>query len=444
MGEKLAMNGGEKVVPEGLEKSWPPITQDDIDAVVNVMKSGVLWGPMEEEVTKLQEEFAAYINAKHCLVVNSGTAALHAGVVACGIGPGDEVITSAFSFWASAQAVLAANGIPRFADIEPETMNIDPCEIEKKINDKTKAIMPVHVHGLSADMDRINQIAKKHSLYVIEDAAQAVGTKYKGKFAGTLGDIAGFSLNGSKNLPGGEGGFVTTNDDDLFQRARMMAMFGEKVVPKDNIRVYDAHLMGFNYRNNEMSDAIVRSFLRRYDKLQDLRKKNVYFLNEELGKIKGVKVPLEPDGFESSWHLYRIRLYPEELGITEVHPKRFRHAFQKALFEEGVNIREWHSFPVPGQKVFLEKEAYGKGCPWNCGHASEEAKNIVYDPMDYPDTLDMFDRSFTVIPIYPPNGLEMMELIVKAFNKVSGHLDEIVDFAKKLDMPKEHGEKREI
>ncbi|MCK5570353.1 MAG: DegT/DnrJ/EryC1/StrS family aminotransferase, partial [Spirochaetes bacterium] len=115
MGEKLAMNGGEKVVPEGLEKPWHPITQDDIDAVVNVMKRGVLWGPMEEEVTKLQEEFAAYINAKHCLVVNSGTAALHAGVVACGVGPGDEVITSAFSFWASAQAVLATNGIPRFA-----------------------------------------------------------------------------------------------------------------------------------------------------------------------------------------------------------------------------------------------------------------------------------------------------------------------------------------
>jgi perosamine synthetase len=444
MAEKLALSGGPKTVPAGLEKEWPPITQDDIDAVVRVLKRGILWGPTEEEVQNLQKEFARYIRAKHCLVVNSGTAALHAGVVACGVGPGDEVITSAFSFWATSQAVLAANGIPVFVDIEPETMNMDPDAIEKKITKRTKALFPVHVHGLPADMDPINRIAKKHKLFVIEDAAQAAGAKYKGKFAGTLGDIAGFSLNGSKNLPAGEGGFVTTNDSKLFERARMMSMFGEKAVPKGQIRVYDAQIMGFNYRNNEMSDAFVRSFLKRYDHLQDLRKKNVYFLNEELGKMKGVKVPTEPKGFVSSWHLYRIRLYPEQMGVSGVHPKRFRLAFQKCLFEEGVNVREWHSFPVSGQKIFLEKEAYGRGCPWSCGHASEEARKMVYDPMDYPKTLDMFDRSFTIIPFYPPNDMKLMELIVKGFRKVHDHLDEVVKLARKLKVPKDHGEKRDI
>ncbi|MCK5461737.1 MAG: aminotransferase class V-fold PLP-dependent enzyme, partial [Bacteroidales bacterium] len=205
MSEKLAVNGGNKTVPDGLQKSWPPINQDDIDAVVAVLNKGVLWGPMEEQVIGLQEDFARYIGAKHALVVNSGTAALHAAVVAAGIGPGDEVITPAYSFWATAQAVLAHNGIPVFVDIDPDSMNMDPSKIEEKITEKTKALMPVHVHGLCADMDPINDIARKYNLRVIEDAAQAAGATYKGKSAGILGDVAGFSLNGSKNLPAGEG-----------------------------------------------------------------------------------------------------------------------------------------------------------------------------------------------------------------------------------------------
>jgi len=444
MGEELAIKGGPKVVPDGLEKPWPLITQEDIDAVVKVLRRGILWGPMEEEVTGLQREFAEYVGAKHALVVNSGTAALHACVCACGVEAGDEVITPAFSFWATAQAVLAHNGIPIFVDIDPETMNIDPDAIEPEITERTKAILPVHVHGLPADMDRINAIAKKYNLKVIEDAAQAAGAEYKGKKAGVLGDMAGFSLNGSKNLPAGEGGIVTTNDSELIERARMMAMFGEKAVPRGAIRLYDAQIMGFNYRNNEMADALARSFLRRYDKLQAQRTENCEYLNRELAKIKGVKPPTIPQGYVSSYHLYRVRLYPEELGITEIHPKRFRWAVQKALFEEGVDVFEWHNFPVPGQKIFLKKDAYGKGSPWSCSHASERARKMVYDPNDYPNTVDMFDRSFCIKPIYPPNGRKLMECIVEAFHKVFRHLDEIVEYSKTIEVPRMPMEKREI
>ena len=438
---RLAINGGKRTVPEGLEKPWPPITQQDIDAVVGVLRSGVLWGPMEEQVVGLQEDFAGYIGAKHALVVNSGTAALHAAVVAAGIGPGDEVITPAYSFWATSQAVLAHNGIPVFVDIEPENMNIDPAKIEEKITDRTKAILPVHVHGLCADMDPVNEIAARYDLKVIEDAAQAVGAKYKGTNAGVLGDIAGFSLNGSKNLPAGEGGIVTTNDDQMFDRARKMAMFGEKAVPKGQIRLYDAEIMGFNYRNNEMADALCRSFLRRYDELQALRAQNCEYLCRELGKIKGLKPPSVPEGYVHSWHLYKVRLYPEELGITDVHPKRFRWAVQQALFKEGVDLFEWHNMPVPAQKVFLNKQAYGKGCPWNCSHASQQARNMLYEPFDYPVCVDMFDRSFCIEPIYPPNGRELMAYIVEAFRKVFDNLDEVIEFSKAITfptMPKEH------
>lgn len=441
---KLAINGGEKAVDKKLQKAWPPINQDDIDAVVNVLKRGVLWGPMEEEVLGLQQEFAEYIGARHSLVVNSGTAALHACVAAAGIGPGDEVITPAYSFWATSQAVMAHNGIPVFVDIDPETMNMDPAKIEEKITEKTKALLPVHVHGLCADMDAINRIADKYKLKVIEDAAQAAGSKYKGKFAGTLGDIAGFSLNGSKNLPAGEGGIVTTDDDELIDRARKMAMFGEKAIPRGQIRLYDAEMMGFNYRNNEMADALCRSFLRRYDKLQAARAENCEYLNKELAGIKGVKPPAAPDGYVHSWHLYKVRLFPEELGIKDIHPKRFRWAVQKALFEEGVDVFEWHNMPVPSQKVFRNKAAFGKGCPWNCRHAAPETRDIVYDGFDYPVCIDMFDRSFCVKPVYPPNTLELMKQIVEAFKKVFENLDEVVEFSKSITFPQIPGETRNI
>jgi dTDP-4-amino-4,6-dideoxygalactose transaminase len=426
MDAQLAIDGGPQTVPAGLQKEWPPITQQDIDAVVGVLRDGVLWGPMEKQVLGLQEEFARYVGAKHALVVNSGTAALHAAIVAAGVGPGDEVIIPAYTFWATAQAVLAHNAIPVFVDIDQESMNIAPALIEAKISDRTKALLPVHVHGLCADMDPINAIARKHGLRVIEDAAQAVGARYKGKSAGVLGDVAGFSLNGSKNLPAGEGGIVTTNDDEMMERARKMAMFGERVIPKGMIRLYDAEIMGFNYRNNEMADALCRSFLRRFDHLQELRRRNCEFLNAELAVIQGVKPPSEPEGHLHAWHLYKVRLSPEELGIREVHPKRFRWAVQKALQAEGVDCFEWHNMPVPAQKVFLDREAYGKGCPWCCSLARPEVHDMVYDPFDYPVCVDMFDRSFCIKPIYPPNDLELMQHIVGAFRKVFANLDQVL------------------
>ncbi len=441
---KLAIGGAKQTVPSGLQKAWPPITQEDKDAVMQVLDRGILWGPMEEEVLGLQKDFSNYVGAKHALVVNSGTAALHAAVVACGIGPGDEVITPAYSFWATSQAVMAHNAIPVFVDIDPDSMNMDPEKIEEKITDKTKALLPIHVHGLCADMYPIMEIAKKQGLRVIEDAAQAAGAKYKGKNAGVLGDIACFSLNGSKNLPAGEGGIVTSNDDELMDRARKMAMFGEKAVPKGMIRLYDAEIMGFNYRNNEMADALCRSILRRYDQLQARRAENCEYLNQELGKIEGVRPPVAPDGYVHSWHLYKVRLYPEELGITDIHPKRFRWAVQKVLQAEGCDLFEWHNMPVPAQKIFLYKEAYGKGCPWSCHLASKQAHEMKYDPFDYPVCVDMFDRSFCIEPFYPPNGLKLMEYYVEAFNKVFNNLDEVIEFSKGIEFPTMPGENRKI
>lgn len=441
---KLAIHGGSPVVSPGSTKPWPPVTQNEIDAVMRVLERGELWGPTAEEVTGLQKEFAAYVGTKHALVVNSGTAALHACVNAVGIQPGDEVITSAYSFWATAQAVLAQNGVPVFVDIESDTYCMDPDVIEAKINDHTKAILPVHVHGIPCDMDRINAIAAKYGLSVIEDAAQAVGSAYKGRNAGTLGDMAAFSLNGSKNLPAGEGGVITTDDDELYERARSMSMFGEDKFEKGAIRLYDAQRMGFNYRNNEMSDAFCRAFLRRFDDLQAQREELAEYLNLELAKITGVKPLPIPTHVKTSYHLYKVTLLPEALGVTQIHPKRFRWAVQKALQAEGLDLFEWHNMPVPSQKVFYNKEVYGKGCPWECPYVRPETRGIVYDPFDYPNTVDMFDRSFVIKPVYPPNTLELMQLYVEGFRKVFDNLDEVVEFSKTIQFPTMPGERREI
>ncbi len=423
MGEKLAIEGGKRTVPEGLEKPWPIITQDDIDAVVKVLKRGVLWGPDAPEKVSLEKEWAEYCGVKYCLATNTGTSALHACIAGVGIEPGDEVIIPAFTFWATAQAVLCQNGIPIFVDIDPITYNIDPKKIEEKITEKTKAIIVVHTHGLPADMDEINVIAKKHSLEVIEDAAHVHGAEYKGRKTGSLGDMGMFSLNGTKNLPGGEGGLITTNNPDFFEKARLACMFGEKKIPKSNIRPYDAYTMGNNYRPVEMTNAFVRSQLKRLNEYNRRRIENANYLTENLGKIEGIIPPYVPSDRTHTYHIYRIKLDPEKVGYGGIRPEDFRWAVQNALFAEGVPVMEWHSFPVPGQKIFQRMDAYGKGCPWSCQFAR---KGIKYEPDDYPETQKMFASSFVLYTIYPSNGLELMKYYVEAFHKVFDQLNKIV------------------
>ena len=423
MAEILALKGGKKVVPEGLEKSWPIITRDDIEAVTKVLKRGVLWGPDAPEKAALEKEWAEYVGTKYCLAANTGTSALHACVAGVGVEPGDEVICPAFTFWATAQAVLCQNAIPIFADIDPVSYNIDPKKIEEKINGHTRAVIVVHVHGQPADMDEINAVAKKHNLTVIEDAAHAHGAVYRGRKAGNLGDMAMFSLNGTKNLPGGEGGLINTSNPDFFEKARLTCMFGEKKIPRGNIRPYDAYTMGNNYRPTEMTNAFVRSQLKRLDQYNEFRIANADYLNRELGAIKGVIVPSVPTDRTNVYHIYRIKLAPEKIGYGSLNPESFRWGVQNALFAEGVPVMEWHSFPVPGQKIFQKKDAYGKGCPWDCGFARQ---GISYDVNDYPETQKMFAASFVLYNLYPPNGLELMKHYVDAFHKVFDRLDEIV------------------
>jgi len=424
MKEKLAVKGGKKVVPDELKVKWPVITQEDKDAVMAVLDRGILFGPYAPEVVGLQEEFAKYIGTKYCVAMNSGTAALHAAVAAAGVGPGDEVITSAFSFFASAVCILHHNAIPIFVDIDPETYNIDVNKIEEKITERTKAILPVHIHGLPADMDEIMAIAKKHNLIVIEDAAQAQGAKYNDKTAGSIGHMAAFSLNSTKNHVGGEGGLFVTDSEEFRGKANMIRTFGEFVKP-DEGRKYKSYTMGWMYRTQEMAAALARSQLRGLDDFNKNSRKNGDYLTNNLKDIKGVIPPTTPPDRTHIYHKYRIRLAPRVLGL-DMEPVKFRELIQKALEAEGVDAVLWQTVPIPGQPLFQIKEGYGKGCPWVCPHA----RQVEYKSEDYPETVELLNNSLVIAsekhPLFPQK-LELMKHYVKAFHKIFDNIEQVME-----------------
>jgi dTDP-4-amino-4,6-dideoxygalactose transaminase len=277
MGEQLALCGGKRTVPEGFIKPWPEVTEADRQAVNEVLNASRFADQQWVQSDALAKAWAAYMGVKHCIPVNSGTAALHMCVAGLGIGAGDEVIVPAFTFWASAAAVLHHNAIPVFVDIDPRTYCIDPALIEAAITERTRAIMPVHIHGMPADMDPILEIARKHGLFVIEDVAQAHGACYKGRLCGSMGDVAGYSTQASKTLSSGcQGGLFTTDDDAFHDRASLLQYFGERVTVgrERQEQEYNAQGLGWMYRGDMLSQAFVRSQLTRLDENNALRIRN--------------------------------------------------------------------------------------------------------------------------------------------------------------------------
>lgn len=421
---KLAINGGEKTLDDSIKTKWPEITKEDKDAVMRVLDSGVLWGVYAPEMRALEKEFAEYVGANYCIAVNSGTAALHCAVSAADIGPGDEVITPAFSFVASAVSILHHNAIPVFIDLDPDTYNIDADKIEEKITPQTKAIMPVHIHGCPADMDKINKIAKKHDLIVIEDACQSHGSTYNGKKTGNLGDMAAFSLNTTKNLPGGEGGLFTTNSEVYRGKANMLRMFGEFVKENEG-RKYQSYSMGWNYRTQEMPCAFTRSQLKRLDYYNNIARENAKFLNKELTKIDGIKIQKIPENSSSCYHKYRIRLNWDVFGLNSDNVQTFREKIRLALAAEGVDAVLWQTTTIPEQPIFKMMVGYGKGCPWTCNFVKNKYN---YNDEEYPETIKLIKDSIVIgsekFPLYI-NSLKVMEKYVEAFYKVFSNLDEV-------------------
>jgi len=287
----------------------PLIGREEIDAVTEVLKSGILTekSGMGPRVLDFEKEFARYVDAKHAVALTSGTAALHAALLVAGIKQGDEVVVPSFTFHSTAEVVLLCGAQPVFADIDPETYTVTADTIESAITRNTKAIMPVHLYGLPADLDPVRKLARERGLTLIEDAAQAHGAEYNGSKIGSIGDMTCFSFYAGKNMTTGEGGMVTTNDDDYSDKLRMVRSHGEQ-------RPYWPTTVGNNYRMNEILAAIGLVQLRKLPSFLERRKKNAQFLSERCGMLGKVIPPKEPKGRKHSWYVYTLRLRGANAG----------------------------------------------------------------------------------------------------------------------------------
>jgi len=312
-------------LPE-VEFLWPELEE----AFRRVMRSGqYILGP---EVEALEKEVATYLGVKHAIGVNSGTDALVIALRALGVGPGDEVITTPFTFFATAEAVSLVGATPVFVDIDPRTFNINPDLIPSAITPRTKAILPVHLYGLPAEMDPILEIARSHGLKVLEDCAQAFGATYRGKKVGTLGDAGAFSFFPTKNLGGyGDGGLIATNSDEVAERARMLRAHGSR-------RKYYNEAVGYNSRLDALQAALLRVKLPRVDAWNEARRQVAVRYNELLSDIPGLVLPEVSPGH--AFHQYTVRI-----------PGR-RDRVAEALAREGVGTMVYYPVPLHRLPVY--------------------------------------------------------------------------------------------
>jgi len=360
--QTLAVLGGEPVATSRDTRRWPILTKADYEAVERVLNRGVLSGRVAPEIRALEKEFAAYVGVHTCLATNSGTAALHMALAAAGVGPGDEVIVPALTFIATAQAVLHQGATPVFADIDRITYNLDPARVADHITARTKAVIPVHLHGLPAEMDPINAVANRWGLTVIEDAAQAHGASYCGRPAGTLGHMAAFSLNSTKNLPAGEGGLFVTDSPELAAKAAQFRFNGvnpdpgwDPDHPLDGKSDSLAGTRGYMYLPTELTAALARSQLTRLT--TERSRENAARLAARLAKLAGLETPVVPADTTHVFHKYRVRLDPVGAGVN-MPSIEFRDLVLHALRAEGVEAVIWQSSPIPFHPLFGSSEQF--------------------------------------------------------------------------------------
>jgi dTDP-4-amino-4,6-dideoxygalactose transaminase len=344
-----------------LKAQYRSIKPEIDQAIARVLDScQFVLGP---EVADFEREFAAYSGTSECIAMNSGTSALHLALLAAGIGPGDEVVTVPFTFVASVATILYAGAKPVLVDIEPRTFNMNPAALEPAISPRTKAIVPVHLYGHPADMDPILEVARKHNLVVIEDAAQAHGAKYKGRSAGSIGDIACFSFYPAKNLGAyGEGGAVTTSNPEYARTIRMLRDWGQD-------HKYHHLLHGYNYRMEGFQGAILRVKLRHLESWTETRRAIVKTYNERLAGADVVR-PTEMPWARHVYHLYTLRADN-------------RDALHAALLNEGIQTGIHYSTPVHLQPAYA---ALGYG-PGSFPESEKAAREVLSLPL-YPELSD--------------------------------------------------------
>jgi perosamine synthetase len=375
---------------------------DELTNILEVFKTQKLSSLEGDMVNKFEKAFAEFIGVKYAIAVNSGTAALHVALKSMGVGPGDEVIVPPFTFIATASSVLHCNAIPIFADIEPITFNMDPNDAIKKITDKTKVIIPVHLAGTPANIDPLLKVCKEKGIMLLEDAAQSIGAKYKGKYVTSIGDAGIFSFYPSKIMTTGEGGMIFTNNSKIAELSRQYRHHGE-------IHWYDYQRIGWNFRMDEIQAAIGLAQLKKLPSMITKRQQIGYYLNRELTNVKGIKTPEIPSYAEPSFNWWAGYVKPEEIGL------KTPQEYVKRLDKDGKLLSIIYPEPLYMTKIFQDLVGFGHGCPWDCKHYG---KKIEYNKGLCPN-VEKISPNLIHLGLQPNFRKEHLDYIVSKFKKIS-------------------------
>jgi dTDP-4-amino-4,6-dideoxygalactose transaminase len=359
----------------------PFLGDEEIRAVSKVIKSGII--AQGSRVRTLEEKFARLCGTAYAVALNSGTAALHTSLNVAGVGKGDEVITTPFTFIATANAILMQGATPVFVDIDEETFNIDAEKIEGKVTKKTKAIIAVDLYGHLSDYNKIESIAKENNLIVVEDACQAVNAAYKGKKAGSFGDIAAFSFYATKNITCGEGGMLTTNSKEYAENAKMLRQHG-----RSSTTHYEYVKLGYNYRMSDISATILLEQLKKLDFITERRIKNAQYLANGLRKIKGIRVPVVKEGYKHVFHQFTV-VVGDDFGIG-------RDELIAHLKKRGINSVAYYPKPL---------------------HLCAHFKKMGYKEGDFP-VAERISAQVVSLPVHPHLTKEQLDTIICAFKEI--------------------------
>ncbi|MCM1327159.1 MAG: UDP-4-amino-4,6-dideoxy-N-acetyl-beta-L-altrosamine transaminase [Bacteroidales bacterium] len=394
--QQLAIHGGKPVREKPIYYGKQCIEQDDVDAVTATLLSDyITCGP---KVTELEQALCEETGAKYAVVVSNGTAALHLAALAAGFKEGDEVIVSSITFAASANCVLYCGAKPVFADINPQTYNIDPASVRKLITSKTKGIVAVDFTGQAVELDEIRNICREHNLILIEDAAHAIGTKYKGQPVGSIADMTCFSFHPVKTITGGEGGAITTNDYQLYHKLMRLRTHGitrhqEEMEHPTDAKWYNEQVeLGYNYRMTDFQAALLLSQLRKLSRFSARRKELVEKYDKAFSEMPEIVIQKEIPESDTTRHLYILRLKPELLTCD-------RRQFFDALYAENV-CPQVHYMPVYYHSYY-EKLGYQRGiCP-NAEKYYEEVMSIpLYPSLTEEEAQDVISAVKKVVQYY--------------------------------------------
>lgn len=420
---KLALLGG---IPVRLNPfpPYPILGDEEREAVLQVLNEGRLStfiaSPGEhflggKRIRQFEEKIAAYQGVKYAVAFNSGTAALHAAVVSVGVQPLQEVITTPYTFTSSATCALMHNAVPVFADVDSETFCINPVAIRKIIGLLSRAVIPVHLFGQAAPMDEIMNIARVNGCKVIEDCAQALGAKYKGKPIGSIGDCGIFSFQESKNLAVGEGGMLITNNEEIAEVARLIRNHGETVAHTLSHRTYSSEILGYNYRMTELEAALGLVQLKYLDERNTIRQELANFLTENLIKFPGIIPPKTREGSTHVYYVYPFIYHEDKIGIP-------RDLFAKALQAEGIPVGTGYVRPLYYSPLFQQRRSF----------AYRYYKGIAnYNPGLCPVAESLHNHYLLVLSVVrPPATLKDMKDIIQAIEKIMDMKRELLLYAR--------------